>query len=102
MNYLKRKVVRIESLNDEIEIRQLSAKAQAEIIVAYRDEAHRYRAGFIAAKYGVPAWSDMSIDEISDALTMIQLNEINDAISELSGIDEKNSVSTQSDSSSSS
>lgn len=101
MDFLKRKKVRIVSLGMDLEIRQLSAKANSEIVAAYKGQSP-HNAGFIAVKYGVPEWSAMTIDEIGEGLSMEHVNEINDAISKLSGIDEKNSDSTQTESSSSS
>lgn len=94
MDYLKTAKVFIKSINEELEIRQLSAKAQTEIVAAYNG-SDQTSAGFISLKHGVVAWKDKSIDEISDSLSMAQVNEINDAIAALSSIDEKNSVSTQ-------
>lgn len=101
MDYLKRTKVFIRSLGEELVIRQLSAKAQSEIVVAYKGN-DQHQAGFIAIKYGVPQWSDLSLDEISNGLSMAQINEINDAIAALSEIEPKNSESAPTESSSSS
>ena len=101
MDYLKRKTVRIESLNDSIEIRQLSHKAVAEMTESNKANPDKRLFPVIAAKHCVTGWASMSLDDISNALSADQLNDVFTAISEFSGTDEKNSGSTPTDSSSS-
>lgn len=95
MDYLKRATVRIESINAELEIRQLHGKAQAEVYDASKGSMW-WKAAAITCKYGVPAWENDDVEAIGTRMTMEQLSEISEAVAAL-GADEKNSESTLSE-----
>ena len=85
---LKTKAVRVESLGEDILVRELSARAQIEIIEAAEKS---FEGVFIAVHYGVPDWADRSIDDLKDQLTLSQATEIAGHVFTLSGVaDEKN------------
>jgi len=102
IDFRKRKVVHFESLGQSLELRQLSHAATAEMAAAHKADPGKQLFPVIAAKHGVIEWEALSTDEIASALTVDQLAEVSRAILDLSGVDQKNSESTPTDSSSSS
>ena len=86
MTYLRERQVVIESLGESITIRELSARAQVKIIEA--QEQQGYAGMFIACRYGVPAWSEKSEDEIAEMITLAQAGEIAAAVFGLSGVED--------------
>jgi hypothetical protein len=97
MSYLNEKAVEIESLGETVEIRELPATAQLQIM---ESQDVPFEGMFIACKYGVKAWVDKPLDEIKDMLSLRQVGEISSAVLELSGFDEKNFESDPSEDSS--
>lgn len=98
MDYLKSQSVVIQSLGEKaLTIRELSAKAQVEFMETFHDEKRRYLAGSVTCKYGVPEWSELTPEAISEMLSLRQIDEITKAVQELSGIGSKNSESTLND-----
>jgi hypothetical protein len=91
---LKRETVTVAPFG-ALELRELSARAQIEIADAYRKDK-QFEAAFIACKWGVVAWSDDSVEDISRAMPLHVANEIAGHIYRLSGFHEdaeKNSAS---------
>lgn len=84
---LKTSTAHIDALGESIAVRELTARAQIEIIEA----ADRPFEGlFIACRYGVPAWSDKTVDQLKDELTLAQANEVAAAVFGLSGFEPGN------------
>lgn len=79
---LKEGTVQVDSLNGSIKIRELSARAQIEIIEA---QDKPFEGVFIALRYGVPEWSGRQIDDLKDTLTLTQATELAGHIFALSG-----------------
>jgi hypothetical protein len=97
---LKTEKVEIRSLGRKLQICELSAKAQIEIMEAIHME-QGLKSHFIACKYGVPEWNDETVDDLSINLPLRACTEIAEAIYKLSGIDAaKNSESVPSEDSS--
>ena len=83
-DYLKRGTAIIESMgNVQLEIRQLSAKAQTECLKAYEKDETKLMAGAIAVKYGVVEWNDKTPEEILEMINFDQIREINEAVDAL-------------------
>ena len=78
---LKTETVRIESLDEDIELRELSAKAFSDS----QEEDRGVMRAVISCKYGVVAWSDRSVDEIAESEPMRVITEIAYAVAKLSG-----------------
>jgi hypothetical protein len=99
-SFLKTSVIHVESLDCDLEISELCAKAQIEILECLRSE-QTLNAYFIACKYGVLEWREETTDELSMKLPLQAAREVSDAIYKLSGLDEsKNSDSVPSEDSS--
>jgi hypothetical protein len=99
-SFLKTATVRIESLDRDLDIRELCAKAQIEILESHRAD-RSMDTYFIACKYGVPEWESETLEDISMKFSLHVLKEISDAVAKLAGLDEaKNSDSAPSDDSS--
>jgi hypothetical protein len=90
MSYLKEKSVHFDALGSSLVVRELPSIAQLEIIDA---QDKPFEGVFIACKWGVKDWADLSLDEIKQMISMRQASEISTAVFELSGVDEKNSAS---------
>jgi hypothetical protein len=90
MSYLREKQVFIDSLGESLVVRELPSIGQLEIL---EHQEKPFEGVFIACKYGVKAWSDLSLDEIKSMISMRQASEISSVVFELSGVDEKNSES---------
>lgn len=76
-----------KALGKEVELVELSYRAQAKIMQAYRD-GEPYDVGPIMVKYGVAEYHDATLDEIADSLPLGVIGELSDAVSDFSGIDE--------------
>jgi len=97
---LKTAKVRIESLGRDLEISELCAKAQIEILEVLRSE-NQLQSYFIVCKYGVREWQKETPEDLSLNLPLKVASEIAAAIYKLSGIeDSKNSESVPSEDSS--
>lgn len=89
-SYLKTKTVRVDSLKRDFEIRELSARAQIELIELHR-EGRTEDSAALVCRYGVVGWDVHSIEEIESNLPAAALMELARSIYELSGVDlEKN------------
>jgi hypothetical protein len=82
---LKQKTIQVESLGEGLLLRQLSAKGQIAVIEANG----QYDGVLIACKHGVVDWADMSVEEISETITLEQAGEIASHIFDLSELKEK-------------
>jgi hypothetical protein len=96
---LKTATVRIESLGRDLEISELCAKAQIELLEFFRsDTGNKLHGHFIVCKYGVIEWQNESLDDLSLNIPLKVASEVADAIYKLSGIeDSKNSESVPSE-----
>lgn len=98
--YLKTKSVEIQSLGKTIEIRELNAKAEHEMILAH-NAGEPVRAAAVSVKYGWPGEvSEMSVDQIMEEFPRRIITEISEAVLGFSGEQAKNSESTPGDGSS--
>ena len=100
-SFLKTDKVRIESLGRDFEIKELSARAQIELIELNR-EGRAEDSAAVVCRYGVVGWEQETIESIESGLPPKALTEIARAIYELSGVDlTKNSVGAPNEDSSS-
>ena len=99
---LKTAKVRIESLDRDLEISELCAKAQIELLEYFRSSNGNNLSGhFIVCKYGVREWQKETPEDLSLNLPLKVASEVAAAIYKLSGIEEsKNSESVPSEDSS--
>lgn len=79
---LKTATVRIESLDRDIEIRELSHRAAR---LAREDEADR--SAVIICKHCVPEWAEESLDDLEDSLSFRTTQEVAMEVYKLSGAD---------------
>lgn len=98
MSYLKQKTVHIESLGEDLLIRELPSAAQLQMI-EHKDSP--FEGIFIACKFGVVDWAEKSLDEIKEMISMRQANEVSSAVFDISGVDVKKSDSAPNEDSSS-
>lgn len=88
---LKTKTVDIKSLGQAIEIRELSAKAYIEIAEA-KGKKSEVEMHALACLYGVTEWSDETVDDLLQNISVETINEIAPKIYRLSEVAEaKNS-----------
>jgi hypothetical protein len=100
-SFLKTDKVRIESLGREFDIRELSARAQIELIELGR-EGRAEDSAAVVCRYGVVGWEQETPEAIESSLPPKALTDLARAIYKLSGVDlSKNSVGALSDDSSS-
>lgn len=97
---LKTEKTQVDALGRVVALRELSAKAFADVVAAQRAEKG-LEAAAIACKYGVIEWEKESVEDIMGSVTPFILNELASKIFELSGVDAKNSEGDQSEDSSS-
>jgi len=100
MDYRKSEKRRIENLARDVDLIEMNVKGEAEMLQAHRD-GDSLRAAAVTVKYGCKDFAEQSVDEIMDALPRRTVQELSQAILDLSGGDAKNSESTPSESSSS-
>jgi hypothetical protein len=84
---LKKGSVFIESLDREVEVKELSYKAQMEIMKAY-NEGEQELSGLIMIKHGVAEFAEETLDTIGEALPVHVVVELGNAVAEFSGMNE--------------
>lgn len=100
MSYLKTGKALIESINETIELVELNALGQREMMEAHT-KGDMFAATASVVKYGTRKWRDMTVEEIMSDLPLTAIQEIAEKVTNLSGLDdEKNSASGLGESSS--
>ena len=84
---LKKGSVHVESLGREVELLELSYKAQMEIVKAY-NEGEQELSGLIMIKHGVPEFGKETLEAIGAALPVQVVMELGNAVAEFSGMNE--------------
>ena len=85
---LQTKTVHSETLARDIEIRELSYKAQCAMLDAAQD-GRPTDAGPITIQYGVPEFGELSSDEIAESFPAKVVKELSDFVLEFSGLGEE-------------
>jgi hypothetical protein len=84
-SYLKTKHIEVEGIDEALQIRELSTRAQVEIMELHRAGSATHTAGLIC-KLCVVEWGEESVESIEGAVPPNALGEIAKAVYELSGI----------------
>lgn len=84
---LRKTKVRIESLDKEVELIELSYLGQMEVMEAY-SSGQSAMAGPIMIKHGAPEFSEMTPEDIGSQYPLSVIVELTDAITEFSGLGE--------------
>ena len=83
---LKRGKAHIETLGREVELVELSYRAQMEMMKAYSEDNSDVAP--IMIKHGVVEFADKTIDEIATGYPFPVIIELSDAVQEFSGLNE--------------
>lgn len=84
---LKTEKASVESLGREVELVELSYRAQMELMKAYQD-GEAPLAGLIMTKHGVKEFQDETLDDLAGALPVEVVIELAALVSKFSGLDE--------------
>lgn len=85
--YLKSERVKIESLDETLTIRELSAAGQAAIMDAMNEKAGAHRIAAIGAAFSVVEWLEDSPETVAENVGFEALAEIGRHTQRISGID---------------
>lgn len=102
MSYLREGDAVIKALKDErLEIVELCALGQMKAAQAH-EAGNKFELAAWVVKYGCPKFREMSVDQIMESMSLDALQEIAEAVTDLSDLDAaKNSESTPGEDSSS-